>query len=197
MVLRDGPQSVECAFNLASADRLLGLEHGVDAFGRDDQGALLLENKRRVLAGVDYDVQLLANDIHAVDNEGAIDSVSLRQILGKQPDPDRLAGVAFCDGMADQLPDLLELQLDIAVKPGEQALERPGGHVTISRQYIAASAAITADRIACFSAAVRSSEMILLVLAGSTAPSGCYPADRRTRCACCPPRVYKTCPQAP
>ena len=64
--------------NVPSVDRLLGLENSIDAFGRNDDLAFVLENKRRILAIKHDYVDLLAELTIAINNVRGIRLVALR-----------------------------------------------------------------------------------------------------------------------
>src|SRR5260370_38765000 len=78
-----------------------------------------------------------------------------------------LACVALCSGVTKTLPRRFQSLLNVVMQAGQKLRQRPA-HLTISSHVFAPSAAVAAAFIFAFSAASRSSEIILFVFAGST-----------------------------
>src|SRR5437867_720923 len=94
--------------DMCGIDALLGLEYGVDAFGGNDRLVLIVKNERRVLTVENHYIDLLAEHSLAVDHMSLSRLISLRQIGLQQFEPDFLAGIPFCTGMAEALSDGFE-----------------------------------------------------------------------------------------
>src|SRR5438552_6309282 len=84
-------------------DRLFRFEYGVDAFGRDDDLALVVKNKGRILPIEYHDVDLVAESAVAVNHVSFLGVISLRQIFLQELKPDTFARVALRNGMGKDL----------------------------------------------------------------------------------------------
>src|SRR3546814_18659728 len=74
---------------------LLGFKHRIYAFRRYDIGAFEREHEWRILSVVDDHVDLLAEDASAIDYKSFAGFIYAGQIVGKDVNPDLLAGVAL------------------------------------------------------------------------------------------------------
>ena len=106
--------------DLVRVDRLLRLEHRVDALGRNDRLPLIVKYEGRILP-VEYDdIDLFAEHALAVDDMGCRGLIAFREIGLQKFQPDLLAGVALRTGMAEALANSFQLVLDIVMQPGEE-----------------------------------------------------------------------------
>ena len=119
--------------HLARIRRLLRLEHGVDALGRNDRLPFVAEYERRVLAIEHDDVDLLAERAQAVHDVRRRGPIALRQVFLEQFQPHPLARIALHDGMTEALADPPQALLDVVVQLREQPCQRPLAHDPPSR----------------------------------------------------------------
>jgi len=107
-------------FNLISVDRLLGLEHGVDAFSRNDDLAFIMENEGRVLPIEYHNIDLLTERAVAVNDMGRLGVITPRQVGLEQLKPHVLARIALCAGMSKCLARCCQAAFYVIVKSGQQ-----------------------------------------------------------------------------
>ena len=88
-----------CVPNQLCIERLFGLKHCIDAFGRNDLLTLEGEDERRILTIKNNNVDLVAEVAFAVDDVCGRGAVSLGQIGLQEVQPYALACVSFAWGM--------------------------------------------------------------------------------------------------
>ncbi len=158
----------------------LHFKDGVDSLGGHISMPVLVKEGRVILIVVDDDVYLVARGTDAVDDDPPIHVVPLGKIPSQYCDEVILIDITLRARMGNTLAAQLQLNLKQLVLEGKGILKvMPavngialvschGSHQTISDQFFLERDIVAATLMACFSADDRSSEMTLLVFAGST-----------------------------
>src|SRR5690606_9501318 len=129
--------------------------------------SLELEDDRRILSVENDNVDLLAEAPLGIHDVGLPGLVSPGQVSRQQVDPNGLARISLLDRMAQYRPGLAEPPFDVVMQAAQQRRERPVRHWTNCAQ-LPPRAVAAARSMVVLPPAVRSSEMTLFVLAGST-----------------------------
>src|SRR5664280_1301666 len=166
-----------CISHKPRLNLLLGFEQGVDGFRRHNDLILVLDNQGRVLAVEEHYVNLIAELAFAVHDCRFTHGIALRQVFSEKRGPNRFAPVAFGNRMPKCLAGCFQVLLYAFVQGLHESRQRPldfKAHRTMSSQDDAAAslAALAAALTFAFSRAVRSSEIMLLVFAGSAILAG-------------------------
>src|SRR5271166_5396183 len=161
-----------CISHIPGPDVLLGFEQRVHSLRRHNHLTLMLEDQWRVLTVEEHDVDLIAELAVAIDDGRFRRGIALREVFCEQCSPNRLAAIAFGRGMRKCLAGGFQVLLHAIVQGLHESRQRPldfMAHRTMSSQDDAAAslAALAAALTLVFSCAVRSSEIMLLLFAGS------------------------------
>ncbi len=109
------------------AEELFDLEDGVDGFGGDVEGGVLVEEEGGVVAVEDDDVELFAGAAGGVEDEGLGDLVAFGEVVGEELGPGEFGEVAFRAGMAEVFEGGVEFGGHLGLEAEEDFAEIDGG----------------------------------------------------------------------